>query len=489
MNSNRIRSTLKIGTIVLVFLILLPISGMITGCSEQAFAETENTEAEEGLPDNLGEAESQISGKSESEDSKITLSSWLKCIDDLNQACLDHGFTYDGSCSTATYQAALQGAKKTNCAKFLMWALNIAEIGGKSLLPSDKTKIYTKRGKLKGEDASYIRSHPELFRIIKVNGSVPELLADGTLKRGDIIGYLNRLHTECYIGKSGDKYKFLNYGPSFRSRKGYSYRTASTCRKSKNIVGLIIRIVPMEYDDEKPEPVSSTTVEQDISSEVATDLADHTEQLMPLETSPDFEETVSEPVESEQPVEEGLSEQSQEEPLPEQQTEEPEADEHTSDEQIEENVEEAEPEQPSQEPDVDEALPEQPGEEQEVGEPVSEQPEEDEQPADDDPIYIQAEPDDLSEPDDVAEPEHVTLTAKTEHLYRKESSDNPVLPKMQKDYQYKEGEDEPYDTAYYADRRQASDIPDTGDETMILPYSLCCLAATFAIRKWFGHIA
>ena len=126
MNSNRIRSTLKIGTIVLVFLILLPISGMIAGCSEQAFAETENTEAEAGLPDNLGEAVSQVSGKSE--DSKITLSSWLKCIDDLNQACLDHGFTYDGSCSTATYQAALQGAKKTNCAKFLMWEIGRAHV-------------------------------------------------------------------------------------------------------------------------------------------------------------------------------------------------------------------------------------------------------------------------------------------------------------------------------------------------------------------------
>lgn len=172
----------------------------------------------------------------------LTTESWLQTIDTLNEKCLKNGFHYDGSCSTSTYSAALSGARKTNCAKFLMWALNLAEIDGKPLLPADKTKIYTSYGHLRGEDSSYIRAQSGKFRLLYVSGSVPSLVSSGKLKEGDIIGYKNRLHTECYIGKKGDRYRFLNYGPDFRSRRGYSTRSAGTLRDSRYTIGIIIRI-------------------------------------------------------------------------------------------------------------------------------------------------------------------------------------------------------------------------------------------------------
>ena len=172
----------------------------------------------------------------------LTTEAWLQTIDTLNEKCLKNGFHYDGSCSTSTYSAALSGARKTNCAKFLMWALNLAEIDGKPLLPADKTKIYTSYGHLRGEDSSYIRAQSGKFRLLYVSGSVPSLVSSGKLKEGDIIGYKNRLHTECYIGKKGDRYRFLNYGPDFRSRRGYSTRSAGTLRDSRYTIGIIIRI-------------------------------------------------------------------------------------------------------------------------------------------------------------------------------------------------------------------------------------------------------
>ena len=509
MSCKGFRGTVRTGTwLLLVFLLILPVTGMFTGCSERVYADTEenidapNTEVIE----NLSETDSQVTSADKADEETIKLSQWLKCIDDLNRDCLENGFTYDGSCSTATYQAALQGSKKTNCAKFLMWALNRAEIGGESLLPGSKTKIYTSHGRLKGEDASYMRDHPERFRIIQVRGSVPALLADGTLKRGDIIGYRNRLHTECYIGKTDGKYKFLNYGPSFRSRKGYSIRTASECRKKKNIVGIIIRIKSMDYDDEKPENLG-TTVEQETTPEVSADLPDHTELLVTLELT----DTLTEPSDDQEPEEEAAETVDEQEPAdslaePSDEQEPSDPPIEPSDEHAEESIiadpvlENTEDEQAMEETAMEtfndqetadsltESSEEQATEETEIDSSEEQDPGK----AEDDPIYKLAEPDEAEndlektgDPEDGSEvfSEHASVTAKAEHLYRQESSETAGKQKTQNDSVYQEGEGEPHDTAYDADRRQASDIPGTGDESMILPYLLCCIAAVIGFRK------
>ena len=277
MNINRRRRPFRITAAAVVLLLFLPLLSL-SGFSDR------------------------VSAASSDESKTILLSEWLSVIEELNQDCLKQGFRYDGNVATSTYQAALNGRKRTNCAKFLMWALNRAEIDGKPLLPGDKTRIYTSYGKLKGRDASYIRSHDELFQILYVNGSVPDLIAKEKLKRGDIIGYKNRLHTECYIGKSGEKFKFLNYGTTFRARKGYSFRSASTCRLKKHTVGIIIRIKPLVYDSGEPE---QNVLKSDLETSIESETTSMSPPLLSnIDTSQleDLQMQESEQSEPEQPV-------------------------------------------------------------------------------------------------------------------------------------------------------------------------------------------
>ena len=432
----------------------------------------------------------RVSAASSDESKTILLSEWLSVIEELNQDCLKQGFRYDGNVATSTYQAAMNGRKRTNCAKFLMWALNRAKIDGKPLLPGDKTRIYTSYGKLKGRDASYIRNHDELFQIIYVNGSVPDLIAKEKLKRGDIIGYKNRLHTECYIGKSGEKFKFLNYGTTFRARKGYSFRSAAACRLKKHTVGIIIRIKPLVYDSGEPEQnVLKSDLETSIESET-------TSMSPPLLSNIDTSQL------------EDLQMQEPEQPQ-ELQAETAEPLENTDEQGTEqmENAAEQEPEMgdnaAEQEPeagdDAAEQEPEGTGESGDSGgqepEPGSSSPDEQEPGQDetDDPIATPAEPDPPEEGEgqdsnsdieygdgaeldfvpsaDSSLPEHTTVTLTADNHARQEVSEDgteEAISDEDPDVTAEPGDAENSDDdVEETEDYRPSDIPSTGDESSV----------------------
>ena len=65
--------------------------------------------------------------------------------------------------------------------------------------------------RISGNRASFVRAHPELFKLSYPNKTVKSLLEDGKIKKGDIVGFGNpAYHTMVFMGMSKKGYPLWN---------------------------------------------------------------------------------------------------------------------------------------------------------------------------------------------------------------------------------------------------------------------------------------
>ena len=141
---------------------------------------------------------------------------WLNELESMESKIFAHGITYSWYHPASSYESAISGNHKVNCATYVSWTLQ--QMG---LLPKGSTFYISDT--LHGKAASYIKNS-EYFTV-KYNLGTP---ASADLQPGDIVGW--KTHTCVYAGKdsNGNMLWYTAGGGDVRSKnlgprtKGYS---------------------------------------------------------------------------------------------------------------------------------------------------------------------------------------------------------------------------------------------------------------------------
>lgn len=115
---------------------------------------------------------------------------WLNELESMESKIFAHGITYSCYHPAASYEGAISGNHKVNCATYVSWSLQ--QLG---LLPKGYA-FYISSG-LHGKAASYIKSS-ENFTVKYNVGRV----SSADLQPGDIVGW--KTHTCVYAGKDSN---------------------------------------------------------------------------------------------------------------------------------------------------------------------------------------------------------------------------------------------------------------------------------------------
>ena len=125
-------------------------------------------------------------------------------------------------CETPT---VANSKKKGTCITFP--AVSLQRIG---MLPKGKYfYFHPKKKRISGTGASYVKKHPELYKVSYPNKTLKQLRKEGKIHKGDIVGYGNPgYHTMVYMGLKDSKSRFNTMGhkrglgvtyPSYAKRK------------------------------------------------------------------------------------------------------------------------------------------------------------------------------------------------------------------------------------------------------------------------------
>lgn len=150
-----------------------------------------------------------------------------------------HKFTYSVNGGKATYAKGLKTNKKVNCANYVCWALQEA-----NLVPKN-TMIWCGDGTIHGKKkyVKIIKNKKNFYVREHVNKSISSLVKSGEVKPGDIIGAQTYAHTMVYKGKAkkGKKpYLFFSVGRKATNSHVPS-RITNNHRPGSWKVGVIIR--------------------------------------------------------------------------------------------------------------------------------------------------------------------------------------------------------------------------------------------------------
>lgn len=150
-----------------------------------------------------------------------------------------HKFTYSVNGGKATYAKGLKTNKKVNCANYVCWALQEA-----NLVPKN-TMIWCGDGTIHGKKkyVKIIKNKKNFYVREHVNKSISSLVKSGEVKQGDIIGAQTYAHTMVYKGKAkkGKKpYLFFSVGRKATNSHVPS-RITNNHRPGSWKVGVIIR--------------------------------------------------------------------------------------------------------------------------------------------------------------------------------------------------------------------------------------------------------
>lgn len=115
--------------------------------------------------------------------------------------------------------------KKGTCITFP--AVSLQRIG---MLPKGKYfYFHPKKKRISGTGASYVKKHPELYKVSYPNKTLKQLRKEGKIHKGDIVGYGDPgYHTMVYMGLKDSKSRFNTMGhkrglgvtyPSYAKRK------------------------------------------------------------------------------------------------------------------------------------------------------------------------------------------------------------------------------------------------------------------------------
>lgn len=115
--------------------------------------------------------------------------------------------------------------KKGTCITFP--AVSLQRIG---MLPKGKYfYFHPQKRRISGTGASYVKKHPELYKVSYPHKTLKQLRKEGKIKKGDIIGFGNpAYHTMVYMGLKDGKSRFNTMGhkrglgvayPSYAKRK------------------------------------------------------------------------------------------------------------------------------------------------------------------------------------------------------------------------------------------------------------------------------
>lgn len=125
-------------------------------------------------------------------------------------------------CETPT---VANSKKKGTCITFP--AVSLQRIG---MLPKGKYfYFHPKKKRISGTGASYVKKHPELYKVSYPNKTLKQLRKEGKIHKGDIVGYGDPgYHTMVYMGLKDSKSRFNTMGhkrglgvtyPSYAKRK------------------------------------------------------------------------------------------------------------------------------------------------------------------------------------------------------------------------------------------------------------------------------
>lgn len=119
--------------------------------------------------------------------------------------------------------------KKGTCITFPAVALQ--RIG---MLPKGKYFYFhpTKK-RISGTGASYVKKHPELYKVSYPNKTLKQLRKEGKIHKGDVIGYGNPgYHTMVYMGLKDGKSRFNTMG----HKRGLGVKYPSYAKRKVNMV-------------------------------------------------------------------------------------------------------------------------------------------------------------------------------------------------------------------------------------------------------------
>ncbi len=135
-------------------------------------------------------------------------------------------------------QARKQGKYKLNCVDGCQWGLLLT-----GEVPSSALAWYLSNGKIVWCSSNAKANCKKYFEIIHIGGkkTVKQLVKNGTLIPGDIIGYMNMAHTNCYYGNN----KSFDSGHAFCSGSGEGARSKKwlgSLRYGSSKVSYILRL-------------------------------------------------------------------------------------------------------------------------------------------------------------------------------------------------------------------------------------------------------
>lgn len=140
---------------------------------------------------------------------------WYKAMEDQFYWSRNQKYEYNPKPTVANSK------KKGTCNTFP--SVSLQRIG---LLPSGKFFYYhPKHNRISGNGASYVKKHPEIFDLSYPHKTIEQLLKEGKIKKGDIVGYDDpAYHMMVFMGVNSEgEYIFNTMGHTRKLMGTYPY--------------------------------------------------------------------------------------------------------------------------------------------------------------------------------------------------------------------------------------------------------------------------